>query len=97
VQAFKAAKGRLMKVYVRTQICKWTVGMLMFISPAMSEPRAGVPILSLSQLEGANIHSTLVTEIQTTQATGSGGQQLRRSNGTLRSGQVEQSLGVTGR
>ncbi len=64
-------KGRLMRVYVRTQICKWTVGMLMFIAPAIGEPRDVAPIFSLSQLEGANIHSTLVTEIQTKQATGS--------------------------
>jgi len=53
-----------------TQICKWTVGMLVLIAPAMGEQRAGVPFLSFSQLEGAHIHATLVTEIQTKQATG---------------------------
>ena len=43
----------------------------MFVAPALGEAHAGGPILSLSQLEGANIHSTLVIELQTKQATGS--------------------------
>ena len=62
-----------MRVYVRTHICRWTLGVVMFVAPASGEPRAGAPLLSLSQLEGAHIHATLVTEMQAKQEGGSEG------------------------
>ena len=69
-------KRVVMRGCLSTHICSWMLGMVMFVAPASGKPGAGVPdpgsrpALSLRQLEGANIHATLVTEMLAQQGSG---------------------------